>query len=369
MTIKMFDCGFGDSFLLHYNEECNPLLVDFGIHQRSKKRGKVPAYENVVKTVNAIDKKDFMLTHFHGDHFSGMLYWKKHWRTAYPNRNFDKIIVPGVNSLAVIKVLLFLSLRCSHDKVYFIEFLEWYCRSRFRGLRLVSRGDRYHNLEILWPDKKSIEENAKKNLAVLNEDDEFATKLSPLLNFAEEILILINTLTEDTFNDYEEAIKLLVEVKKAKKTIEDSLSDEEKKKYIEKIKELNIGNECSIVFQYKESIDNDKERNCLFTGDVISDAWSTIEGCVPPLLYDKFDVIKLPHHGTKCYYHDFVARVRDGCRFLIPNGSIRDTGWYTYINYRIDTVPVIAAYDNVTVNAWSRTGFDTIINRDDSEDV
>ncbi len=134
------------------------------------------------------------------------------------------------------------------------------------------------------------------------------------------------------------------------------------------VNKIDIGNECSIVFQYKEIDDNNNERRCLFTGDVTSSAWEIIDYNVP-ILYDKFSVIKLPHHGTENYYHDFGNKAADDCRFLVPNGSIKRTGWHSSDLYKIDTVPVIAAYDNTTVNGWKRTGFDTIININDSEMV
>lgn len=367
MAIRMFDCGFGDSFLLHYNEKHNPLLVDFGVYLKSKRGGKIRAYENVVRTVNAIKQKDFMLTHFHGDHFSGMLYWKRNWAKLYPNRNFDNIIIPGVNSPAMIKVLLFLSLRYARTRVYFVEFLDWYCRSGFRGLHLVSRGDRYNDLEILWPDRGTMEDMAQEYLRRLSEDEELTNLVAPLLNQAQNVLVLINALTENGADSYQYAIQVIADVKRIRKTILDSMSDDDKEKYDRIVKELNMGNECSIVFQYKESEPVMKKRKCLFTGDVTQNAWDIIEGCTTPVLYDKFDVIKLPHHGTEAHYHDFSARLNTNCRFLIPNGSITDPSLYTYNNYRISTVPTTVAYDNATVSSWGRGTLDTIINRDRSE--
>ena len=54
---------------------------------------------------------------------------------------------------------------------------------------------------------------------------------------------------------------------------------------------------------------------------------------------------------------------------MIPNGSISRLGWQTDLRYCIDTVPVVAAYDNTGVASWGRAGFDTIINDNDSEIV
>ncbi len=226
MSVKMFDCGFGDSFLLHYSDKYNPLLVDFGVHVHSKSGGKVAAYENVVKTMNTIEKKDFLLTHFHADHFSGMLYWKKYWYKKYKNYIFDNIVIPGINDIDIIRNLLLVSLRCCHDKIQFIDFLDWYCRSGLKGLRLVSRGDKYNDLEILWPDKNVIREKARKNNSLskiqdnYNEtnDERFSVdKINPLLSYSERILELINSLTDTSYKDYRNAINLIVEVKEERR--------------------------------------------------------------------------------------------------------------------------------------------------------
>lgn len=366
MSIKMFDCGFGDSFLLAYNSKCNHLLVDFGVHSNSKTRRKAPAYENVVRTVDSIKKKDFMLTHFHADHFSGMIYWQRWWGSTYRNHYFGSVIVPGINSLAVIKCLLLLSLRCCHGEMRFIEFLEWYCRWGFRGLELVARGDEYNDLKILWPDRNLLEEKATRFLEQINGDDLFGGKLNLLMDYAEGILKLLNDLRREDFNEYEKAKEVLYKVKKARKEAEELLTTAERMAYRKRVQQSDFGNDCSIVFQYKELDGQNIERCCLFTGDVTQDAWAIMEAPICPLMYDQYNVIKLPHHGTESHFHDFTRRIHDDCKFLIPNGSIGR--WPTSNNYRIDMVPVIAAYDNTSVNVWARPG-DTIINRDDSVQI
>jgi hypothetical protein len=87
--------------------------------------------------------------------------------------------------------------------------------------------------------------------------------------------------------------------------------------------ELNdFGNEISIVFQNAVPADNNnpQEKNILFTGDLPKDYMKLIR----KKFWDTYDVIKIPHHGTKSEYYDFSSKHPK--ILLIPNGNRRATG-------------------------------------------
>lgn len=127
----------------------------------------------------------------------------------------------------------------------------------------------------------------------------------------------------------------------------------------------NFGNKVSIVFHNMEETTNG--RNLLFTGDVNRAAWRCIEGkkTTIPLslrMHKKYDIIKIPHHGTKYYYHSFVTYVKkeNMTTFLIPNGDILRSPIYVggLKNYRNDADEAnVITSNNTSCSTWpSKTG-------------
>lgn len=41
-------------------------------------------------------------------------------------------------------------------------------------------------------------------------------------------------------------------------------------------------------------------------------------------MHSSYDVIKIPHHGTSRYYHDFHNKCDRDAKLLIPNGIIKN---------------------------------------------
>lgn len=66
-------------------------------------------------------------------------------------------------------------------------------------------------------------------------------------------------------------------------------------------------------------------------------------------MHRRYEVIKLPHHGTDSYYHSFVGIVDSNSTFMIPNGYIKKR-WYISSKYNNDCVKVgnttVCAYNN-----------------------
>lgn len=118
-------------------------------------------------------------------------------------------------------------------------------------------------------------------------------------------------------------------------------------------KQLNeLGNEISIVFQNCAG-----DKNVLFTGDFgkITN-WKFIENNRDGIVYmhQKYNVIKVPHHGTKVYYHSFVDRMSNCSIFLIPNGY-NSGSWGIHSNIlMIHLIIIINLSVHVVLNVLER---------------
>lgn len=92
MKIRMYNVGFGDCFCLRDRKKS--LLVDFGTsNSRIEGRPRKEAFDVIISDFTTIERKNLLLTHFHLDHLSGLLYMMKHRSSSY---EFGKIYLPDV---------------------------------------------------------------------------------------------------------------------------------------------------------------------------------------------------------------------------------------------------------------------------------
>ena len=88
MKIRMYECGFGDCFRI-MQEGQRDLYVDFGMLQsNSSKSDREKKFDNIINEMN--EDKDFLLTHYHLDHFNGVLYMKRN------RHSFRHVYIPDV---------------------------------------------------------------------------------------------------------------------------------------------------------------------------------------------------------------------------------------------------------------------------------
>ena len=79
MKIRMYECGFGDCFRLREENQVD-LYVDFGIHTSSWSGiDKINRFDNIIADMGK--DTDFLLTHYHDDHFNGAIYMATHTNT------------------------------------------------------------------------------------------------------------------------------------------------------------------------------------------------------------------------------------------------------------------------------------------------
>lgn len=88
MKIRMYECGFGDCFRLEtgQNQETgqNDLYVDFGIHTASwTRKERERRFDYIISEMK--EKKDFLLSHYHEDHFNGAMYMAKNSSERFTN--------------------------------------------------------------------------------------------------------------------------------------------------------------------------------------------------------------------------------------------------------------------------------------------
>ena len=101
MEIRMYECGFGDCFRLREANQVD-LYVDFGIHSSSwSGNDKTNRFDNIIADMN--EKKDFLLTHYHDDHFNGAIYMA----TTTPHRQCTGYLTKGCNYLLQQCILFF----------------------------------------------------------------------------------------------------------------------------------------------------------------------------------------------------------------------------------------------------------------------
>ena len=94
MKVRMYNVGFGDCFCLRDRKKS--LLVDFGTNNsRIEGRPRREIFDVIISDLSTINCKNLLLTHFHMDHLSGLLYMMKNRDSSL---DFGKIYLPDVFS-------------------------------------------------------------------------------------------------------------------------------------------------------------------------------------------------------------------------------------------------------------------------------
>lgn len=334
MSVIMYDCGFGDCFCLQEEHVDRPLFIDFGIHSASKVGDKKRIYKNVLDDMyRMVDEGepgiDFLLTHYHADHFSGLMYLirQRDRHDELQHIRFENVYIPNVWSIANsrdIVMALMMSYLPGYGKrrMNIFDFLIAICKTG-GCIHLTNRGSIISNeLIALWPPTDITSGIWLREIPGINE--EF---ISTLGDIADELINIVLALIQNQ-RDGEHAnavlhLKMLRTrfYRLGKKAPDIDINT--------RIRLNEFGNEVSIVFHNIYSAQNG--RNVLFTGDVHADAWDVMRSLQVLdgiSLHDEYGIIKVPHHGTSGYFHDFGAYISQSqeTKFLIPNGDIRRSG-------------------------------------------
>lgn len=321
----MYNVGYGDCFCLR--EKKKNLLVDFGTSNgRIEGRPRRDIFDMVLSDLMTIENKNLLLTHFHLDHLSGLLYLLKHRRGSF---DFGKIYLPDVFSTPeksrTLALLLLADLRkdsylpSKQVSLYaLVEALS--ARARNTKIEFLSRGKEFEDKYVaLWPDTDVIAELTEEMLAPL--EKKHSQIIKELISFSEKLrqMIICMTAESDGEKPYpvsvlEQEFRDLRSMPEFHQLMEDVDGEEQEK--------WDIKNAISIVFQN----DEDSDWNLLFTGDVSNKYMEKLaENYDEKLpLYDHYWCIKVPHHGTASHYYNFSGYTPEN--LLISNGIYHTLG-------------------------------------------
>ena len=371
----MYNVGFGDCFCIR--DRKGSLLVDFGaVNSKIEGRPRREVFDVIISDLTTIRKKNLLLTHFHPDHVSGLLYMMRFRRDAY---EFEKIYLPDVFSDPEMKYTLTLLLLADVTKkaslpgrrVSLLALAEALCARKVK-IDLLSRGSEFEGkYTALWPDVKMVNRETEDVFNSLIEDNEKA--MTELVNIAEEVRQLFMSMTvdengADNLGAEKEAVDAAANgtvgaetgaetastagtgVKSAVKSaeqedIENSQKETQRRlrpeKLEKKFRELQVTPEFQTLlecaekqghllrqFRHKISLafqnTSDSELNLLFTGDVQPQYMKMIvedyDGKIP--LHEHYWCIKVPHHGTESHFFDFSRFSPEN--MMIPNGAYYD---------------------------------------------
>ena len=362
MRIRMYNVGFGDCFCIR--DRKSSLLVDFGAaNSKIEGRPRREVFDVIISDLTTIRKKNLLLTHFHPDHVSGLLYMMRYRRDAY---EFEKIYLPDVFSDPEMKYTLTLLLLADVTKkaslpgrrVSLFALAEALCARKVK-IDLLSRGSEFEGkYTALWPDVRTVSSETEDVFNSLIENNEKA--MTELVNIAEEVRQLFMSMTEDE-NEADVDLGAEKEAVDAagKQTDGDSAGSvqgnngtqeyaqaelrhrlkpeklEKKFRELQATPEFRTLLECAekqgtLLRQFRHKISlafqntRDGELNLLFTGDVQPQYMKMIvedyDGRIP--LHEHYWCIKVPHHGTESHFFDFSRFSPEN--MMIPNGAYYD---------------------------------------------
>lgn len=385
MRIRMYNVGFGDCFCIR--DRKSSLLVDFGAaNSKIEGRPRREVFDVIISDLTTIRKKNLLLTHFHPDHVSGLLYMMRYRRDAY---EFEKIYLPDVFSGPEMKYTLALLLLADVTKkaslpgrrVSLFALAEALCARKVK-IDLLSRGSEFEGkYTALWPDVSEVSRETEEVFNSLIENHENA--MTELVNIAEEVREMFLSMTEETLEAEEKSEplsvpedtdgpesslkdpreysgeneeytqeKLVLANEDAGAAIEDTAEDPEEtekervrrlnpEKLEKKFRELQATEEFQALlesaekqghslrqFRHKISLafqnTIDGELNLLFTGDVQPQYMRMIAENYDGRipLHEHYWCIKVPHHGTESHFFDFSSFSPEN--MMIPNGAYYD---------------------------------------------
>ena len=325
MKVRMYNVGFGDCFCLRDRKKS--LLVDFGTNNsRIEGRPRREIFDVIISDLSTINRKNLLLTHFHMDHLSGLLYMMKNRDSSL---DFGKIYLPDVFSKEEMSRTLVLLLLADLLKesglpsrqVSLFALVDALLENR-QNLELLSRGKIFEDkYQALWPDTDVIQRETDEVYNEICKNENLAAVMEELLNFAEKLRRIIWSMTEEgkaQTEEEQEKISLAYVYDREFRRIKAIPEFKELLSFLNtnKVNLRQFKHKISIVFQNAR----DGELNLLFTGDAQPEHMKMIaenyDGKLP--LYEHYWCIKVPHHGTQEHYFDFSQYEPEN--MMISNG-------------------------------------------------
>ena len=219
MKVRMYNVGFGDCFCLRDRKKS--LLVDFGTNNsRIEGRPRREIFDLIISDLSTISSKNLLLTHFHMDHLSGLLYMMKKKDISV---DFGRIYLPDVFSKKEMSRTLVLLLLADLLKesglpsrqVSLFALVDALLENK-QNVELLSRGKLFENkYQALWPDMDIIQKETDEVYDQLIKDERFTEVMVVLLEFAEKLRKIVWSMTEEgRVQSEEEQEKILARIKK-----------------------------------------------------------------------------------------------------------------------------------------------------------
>lgn len=320
--------------LLNYsNARCNYLQIDCA----SKEEAYVARSYSILKRVS-IDPFPFLLSHFHYDHYSGLIKaYKKHDKFNIGTFYFPKIPkIVGVDTGELLRLNLFFEsvYAFTETGLLIIDLIQLVKDVSFNSgisIHPLSSGDVFSvgglNFKVIWPPKTIIksESNIQKRVIVFIEEFRKFLESNPeIKDIYDELTENINTKeyleehSDDRFTDgksnkgsnipdcwetkSEERCRKEMEIKARIEKLIKNL-DEGTKKSLKSFAERfrKITNSLSLVFFSEDNF-------ILFLGDLENKDIGMVGKELLQSRKTKFDILITPHHGT--HWNDVLFNFR-----------------------------------------------------------
>ncbi len=336
-TIDMYNAYFGDCFVIRDDDES--LVVDFGIHQAAKVgsiyKNKNRLKKDIATALSKYDNLSLLITHFHYDHVSGIIYMmkqaKRRGSSSMYSHLFRHIYIPNIwdNPFSIVALCIeeaILNKQLKDTSLPYNTASSLFDLIRFLGLNakkvtLLNRGVEFEGKFVaLWPPVGDLRDDFLD--ALLRDTGLQLNLINGLIPVAEEICEYMR----GAFS---------IEGENAKVEFELNVIDQYETRVNSIISQYgdNIGNEANSLIQLNklnhkynvvfQDITQHGE-NVLFTGDAEKEDMNSIASKVSDCrlqLKERYKYIKIPHHGTPAHYFDFTSN--NPQYLLIPNGKIK----------------------------------------------
>ena len=276
----MYNVWFGDCFRI-INEDSD-LIVDFGIHRcclagkkamcGSKIITRDMVHDEISKRIlSSNSQRNLLITHFHEDHISGLIYMEKHMKSGN-KKPFNYVYIPDVwgvtNATCMISLCLLEELLKSSyisGSMKLFDLVRFLCLD-VRRVIFTHRGMDLENglYTALWPDPAFVGKEAKYIWDSLQLDQ----ALKNAIYYTSEKLCNIVVACAEMEGENREG--LMNDIDELDAQFFDGLNESylrQLQNNTSLLKEIHLnkfGNKISIVFHNKK----DNKENLLFTGDL-----------------------------------------------------------------------------------------------------
>lgn len=317
MDIEMRDMGFGEMVILTENND--KFIIDCGY---SSQRYWIQENEFLPKDNG---KTDLLITHFHEDHYKGLLQDNIDESKVYFEHCYLSPLYYQQRNKELISILTAISPIYSrgHKEVTNLILLMKKISKISKKIRFVKRGNVIKvflkDFKVLWPEYGEANDEYQLINEFIDENNDLfknSGKINDLLKrYIKALDKVLNSYNNERTNQEEngKAIRELFEVYEELRSLELYVQPKMKRiyrKYLNRyIKNMN---ETSVVLKY-----NNK---ALFLGDVTSKIIDHLIDIGD--IGEEFEVIKINHHGTpgnrNMYFCDRLPLAK---KYLISNSS------------------------------------------------